>query len=234
MDRAADALRADLDALAAARDTRQAASDALSEGLAQIEAARAALSQAIATRRTPEDGDAALSAALRARSDALAAFAEAATALPPAPRDNGALPLPVDAPLRRSFGQPDAAGIARPGWLLAPAPGAAVAAPMAATVRHVGPLLDYGIVIVLEPAPDRLLVLAGLGEAYVAPNDILAAGTPLGRMGGDAPDATETDAAPGRRGGASGADTLYVETREDGAPVNPAEWFGPGTATGSE
>ena len=51
--------------------------------------------------------------------------------------------------------------------MLATASGALVSAPAAATVRFQGPLLDYGQVVILEPAPDVLFVLAGLGQVLV-------------------------------------------------------------------
>ncbi|MEZ5674302.1 MAG: hypothetical protein R3D81_03325 [Thalassovita sp.] len=42
----------------------------------------------------------------------------------------------------------DAAGIARPGVVLATRPRALVTTPTAATIRYLGPLLDYGNVMI--------------------------------------------------------------------------------------
>jgi murein hydrolase activator len=77
--------------------------------------------------------------------------------------------------------------------------------------------------MILEPASGYLLVLAGLGTVFGDTGDVLAAGAPLGLMGG----AEAGGPAPGGEEG-SGADrteTLYIELRQDGAPVDPGPWF---------
>jgi septal ring factor EnvC (AmiA/AmiB activator) len=51
----------------------------------------------------------------------------------------------------RQFNEADAAGVARPGVVLATHPNALVTTPWPASVRYAGPLLDYGNVIILEP-----------------------------------------------------------------------------------
>ncbi|MGB1024817.1 MAG: peptidase M23, partial [Paracoccaceae bacterium] len=56
----------------------------------------------------------------------------------------GAVPLPVFGVLLGGFEAQDAAGISRPGLLLATAPAALVTSPWFGTVRYAGPLLDYG------------------------------------------------------------------------------------------
>ncbi len=62
--------------------------------------------------------------------------------MPDASALRGSLPLPVTATVLHRFNEADAAGIVRPGWVLATGPGALVTAPAAATVRFQGPLLD--------------------------------------------------------------------------------------------
>ena len=59
----------------------------------------------------------------------------------------------------RGMNEADAAGIKRPGIILATRPGALVNAPTAATIRYVGPLLDYGNVMILEPQQTPYLSL---------------------------------------------------------------------------
>ncbi|UWQ21902.1 murein hydrolase activator EnvC [Jannaschia sp. W003] len=226
----AAALRADLAALRDLRALREAAMGDLEAGLGGIAAAREALSEAISERGTLPDppGGAAL-AALVARAGTLRAFADGLADLPGGPPLDAALtlplPLPGDLRLLRGFREPDAAGISRPGLVLAAAPGALLTAPASATVRYAGPLLDYGLVIVLEPRAGALVVVAGLHESYVRRGDILAAGAPLGLMGGDAPEAVEFRSGAGGGGGAFRPETLYVETREGGVPVDPSTWF---------
>ena len=231
----AAALRADLDRLAVLRALEEAAMADLKAGLSGLQAAREALFVAVAEREAPipaPDGEAVL--ALASRADTLAAFADALSGMP-GPDASAVLtlpiPLPVEAGLVRGFRELDAAGVARPGWVLATAPGALVTAPAAASVRHAGPLLDYGLVIVLEPRAGALMVLAGLAEGYVRAGEVVAAGASLGLMGGAAPAPREFRKAAVRSDGASRSETLYVEARVDGTPVDPANWFATNAGT---
>ncbi len=232
---AASGLAADADALAgllaelrAVEAAQHAAAGALERGLADAQAARAALGRALADR-------AALPRPFAADPDRLAALAEAATSLdtfatglaalerPPQPDWPDAASsreppsLPLDGTVLRGFREADAAGVARPGIVLATWPGALVTAPLRASVRYVGPLLDYGNVMILEPGAGLLVVLAGLGSVYAAAGQVVLPGDPLAVMGGAA-GATQT-------GAAVRSETLYMEVRQDGVPVDPADWF---------
>ncbi|WP_298438045.1 peptidoglycan DD-metalloendopeptidase family protein [uncultured Jannaschia sp.] len=230
LNREAATLRADLAELQQLRALEEAAVDSLSRGLSGVQDARAALSEAI-TDRTPLPerfaGDAARVEDLLGRVDTLQAFADGLGTLAPADAAPLVLPLPwpVAGTLLRRFDEPDAAGIVRPGIVIATAAGALVTAPAAGTIRYAGPLLDYGNVIILEPRPGALLVFAGLSEVYGRAGEIVAASAPLGLMGGASPSAGDflRDALSG--GGASRPETLYVEVREAGRPVDPAAWF---------
>jgi septal ring factor EnvC (AmiA/AmiB activator) len=128
----------------------------------------------------------------------------------------GRLPLPVSGTVLRGFNQTDAAGIARPGLVLATLPDALVSAPWAATVRYAGPLGTRGQVVILEPAEEILLVMVGLEEVLVETAEILPAGAPLGTM----PARMREPAEAGAR-----TRTLYFEFREQGKPIDPAPWF---------
>lgn len=236
------ALRADLEELAAIRGLRATAAAVLEEGLSRVQAARAALGQAMADRRDLPPRlteDVAAVAALAAAVDTLDAFAAelrarpapgpegpAGTGLPPVPfaEARGRLPWPVQGRLIRAAGEADAAGIRRPGVLLAARPAALVTAPWAATVRYVGPLADYANVMVLEPEEPYLLVLAGLDLVYAAAGEIVEAGAALGLMGGREAMASEF-VASARQGGLEASETLYVEVREAGVAVDPSAWF---------
>jgi septal ring factor EnvC (AmiA/AmiB activator) len=81
--------------------------------------------------------------------------------------------------------------------------------------------------MILEPAPDTLLVLAGLETVYGRPGEIVAAGAPLGLMGGPARGSMAGEFAEGttREAGAERSETLYMELRQGEAPVDPTEWF---------
>jgi septal ring factor EnvC (AmiA/AmiB activator) len=238
LEREAEVLRSDLAILSELRALEEQAAASLERGLAGIREARAALSDAIADRTplpAPISRDGGRMAALLDRAETLQAFAEGLGALPegafqmaPGATLDLPLPWPVTGTLLRGWQEEDAAGIARPGLVIATAPGALVAAPSPGTVRYAGPLLDYGNVIILEPRPGTLLVFAGLGEVYTRPGEIVTALHPLGLMRGAQPEpgASPRDAVAG--GGALRPETLYVEVREAGRPIDPATWFADG------
>jgi septal ring factor EnvC (AmiA/AmiB activator) len=235
----AEALGAQLEELSLLRSLQEGAAATLADGLAGVQEARLRLSQAIAEReplprRTADDPEAL--AAILAGADTLESFAAGLTAVPLAGSDpdvppfrdsRGRLPLPVEGRVLRGFEVADAAGVARPGLLLATRPQALVTAPAAATVRYAGPLLDYGNVIVLEPGAGYLLVLAGLGQIFAAANEVVPAGAALGLMGGASPSGAEFASDAQEAGGAERPETLYMELREGGTPVDPAAWFAP-------
>lgn len=230
----ADALRADLERLALLQALQAQSTDTLRAGLAGVQNARTALADALSNRTDlPRrfDADGAAMAALIQNADTLAAFADGLMGLPEAealPIFNvriGSLPLPVSGARLRGFEEPDAAGISRPGWLVATPARSLVTSPLDATVRYAGPLLDYGQVVILEPARDSLLVLAGMSVTYGSPGDIITAGAPLGIMGGIQAEGSDFLTEIGEVGGTDRRETLYIEVREGNAPVDPATWF---------
>ncbi|MEO0634784.1 MAG: hypothetical protein AAFY52_11800 [Pseudomonadota bacterium] len=206
----------------------------LQSGLTEVQTARTALSEAMAERTDlPRrfTADPVRTALLIASAETLDAFSsglteitgeEAAWAPPDFSARIGNLPAPVRGLLLRRAGEADAAGIARPGILLATRPGALVTSPTEATIRYVGPLLDFGTVIILEPRPSTLFVFAGLGATYGSAGDIIAEGTPLGLMGAAVPTIGSTG---GEGAGAGLTETLYMEVRQDNVTEDPLGWF---------
>jgi septal ring factor EnvC (AmiA/AmiB activator) len=231
-------LRRQLEELALLRAVQETAEDQLSAGLTGVQEARVALSQAMAERRTlpprfTSDTDALLELTQSAETldsfataiRALDVMADASTRLPSFNDQRGQLPLPLQGRILRGFNQADAAGVTRPGLILAAESRALVSAPWHATVRYAGPLLDYGNVIILEPQGDHLLILAGLGELFVRAGDLLASGDPVGLMGGEAPNREELIVSDPLASGGELSETLYMELREAGEPVDPTAWF---------
>ncbi len=142
------------------------------------------------------------------------------------PAQQRKLALPVPGTPLWGFEEPDEAGVRRPGLTLAAEPLALVTAPVAATVRYSGPLLDYGTVVILEPEAGWLMVLSGLGESFVKQGEVLDPGAPIGTMGGEAPGADDILIETGDGGsGQSLSETLYIELRQGETPVDPAQWF---------
>jgi septal ring factor EnvC (AmiA/AmiB activator) len=232
----AEALRVELEELTLMRALQESAAQTLAEGLDGAQRARTALSQAVADRTDLPRRFAADPEAMQALADSagtLDAFARLLGADPAAGPPSGAtfetlkgeLALPADGVVLRRFGEADAAGVARPGLILATAAAALVTAPAAATLRYVGPMPGYGNVMILEPAEGILVVLAGLGEVYGAAGEVVPAGAPLGLMGGATPEAGEFLALPQDGAGALRTETLYIEVRRGETPEDPADWF---------
>ena len=235
--RQAAALREQVEELAALRAVQVGAVGQLEAALQGVQQARAALSQAIADRVALPERFALNPQAMRQileSVNSLAGFAamlgettaDTTAALPEFEAARGAVPLPALGAVLRRFNEADAAGITRPGVLFAVPRQALLTAPWPASIRYAGPLLDYGNVIILEPQEDYLIILAGAGDLFVTPGDLVAANAPLGLMPGEegasGADLIVSDALGG---GAGLLETLYMELRQGGSPVDPMEWF---------
>lgn len=233
----ANELRADLEEVRDLQQLRQTAVATLEDGLAGVQKARTELSMAIANRtglprRFTEDP--VRTAILISSTETLAGFAAglgqiSADPIEPSNVDlsenKGALTLPVQGVVLRRAGEADAAGIVREGLILATRPRALVTTPSAATIRYRGPLLDLGNVMILEPQPDTLFVLSGMNEVFGEPGQVVPAGTPVGLMGGDAREIGAILSLSGDGTGTERSETLYIEVRESGRPVDPETWF---------
>lgn len=234
---AAAGLRADVEEATALRELQQDAASTLQAGLADIQTARTALSQAMADRTDlPRKftEDPVRTAILIAATETLDGFAaglsqisedEADLDLPSARDRKGRLPLPVTGEILRRAGETDAAGVTRPGVLIATRPHALVTTPSAATIRYRGPLLDYGLVTILEPEPDILFVLAGLDTVFGETGQVLPEGSPVGLMGGPEGQPDDIQSPSGERAGEALSETLYIEVRLGDTPEDPLGWF---------
>lgn len=232
-------LRVQLRDVSTLRALQQSAADTLYQGLRGAQEARAALSKAIADRtdlprRFIEDPE--KTALLISATETLEGFAsglsqiaseEVPGSLPSIDDRKGKLSFPAEGRIIRSSGEADAAGIVRPGIVMAVRPFALVTTPVPATLRYRGPLLDYGNVVILEPQVGILLVLAGLDVVYGDIGQVLPGGSPIGLMGGEQL-SEENDALLidlSNQTGAQRSQTLYIEMRENSKPVDPEMWF---------
>lgn len=240
LSREATDLRHALQEIAVLRALQEAAVSTLEEGLAGVQRARSELSQAVSDRtdlpRRLITDDVAMENLLNS-ADTLESFAGgllSATIEDPAvmveapdfATARGSLDLPVLGRVIRRFEEADAAGVRRPGWVVATRPLTLVTTPWPGTIRYLGPLLDYGQVAILEPGEGYLLVLAGLDQLFGEVGEVLPKGAPVGLMGGStqAEDQAFLISTP-QGGGAEASESLYIELRWNGAPVDPAEWF---------
>ncbi len=233
----ADKLRQDLEDVQTLRDLQTDAALRLQEGLTEIQRARTELNQAMANRtdlplRFTEDP--VRTAILIASTETLDGFASglaeiSTDEIEPAPVNLegqvGDIALPVQGLILRRAGETDAAGVTRPGIVLATRPRAIVISPTAATIRYVGPLLDLGNVVILEPQVDTLFVLAGLDTVYGQAGQVIAGGTPIGLMGGPQGELDGAMSPIGDGSGTERSETLYIEVRQDNTPQDPSDWF---------
>lgn len=230
-------LARDLEEVRTLRQLQQSAAEKLEEGLSGVQTARTELSKAIADRtdlprRFTEDP--VRTAILISSTETLDGFAsglsetadgEIAATNADVSAKKGQIELPVQGVLLHRAGEADAAGITRQGLILATRPRALVTSPTAATIRYRGPLLDLGNVVILEPQPDLLFVLSGLQEVFGDPGQVIPAGSPVGLMGGAAREIGAILSTSGDGTGTGQSETLYIEVREGGSPVDPETWF---------
>ncbi|MER2508306.1 peptidoglycan DD-metalloendopeptidase family protein [Amaricoccus sp.] len=227
-----ESLAAEYDEVAAIRALRLRGERDLATGIAALGTARTELGETLALRAPPPPRgteDPAMALLLR-DSDTLTVLAAKLAGTragdPDAPPPT--LIRPVSGDIARGYQMPDGAGVRRPGIVMRAPPLSLVSAPADAIVRYAGPFLDYGYVVVLEADDDTLIVLAGLAQLQVATGAAVRAGGLIGLLGGPA---FEEGAPAASAGGAvestaSGADeTLYIEVRHGGGPVDPAPLF---------
>lgn len=231
-------LREKLEEVALLRVLQQSAANSLQDGLRGVQRARTQLSKAISNRTDlPQRflSDPAQVQRLIESTETLDGFASGLAQidigdaifkeLQGFSQAKGTLTLPVSGKLLRAFNEADAAGIRRPGLLIATRPLALVTTPWPATLRYRGPLLDYGNVMILEPTAGTLLILAGLDQVYGEVGQVLPSATALGLMGGE--ELIINSFLPGSVNGTGSelTETLYIELRINEEPLDPTQWF---------
>lgn len=231
------AVRDDLNEVKTLRLLQQTAADILEDGLSGVQQARAALSKAIADRKPLPRRfieDPVRTAILISSVETLDGFASGLSqigtdAIPDSSADvsgqKGAMELPVQGLILHRANEADAAGIKRAGILVATRPRALVTTPTAATIRYQGPLLDLGNVVILEPQRDTLFILSGMAETFGETGQVLPGGSPVGLMGGTGAEIGAILSLSSDGTGTDRSETLYIEVREGGRPVDPESWF---------
>jgi septal ring factor EnvC (AmiA/AmiB activator) len=124
------------------------------------------------------------------------------------------LAIPTPGPVVRRFGEALASGGRTNGVTFAAAAGARVASPGPGYVQYVGPVKGWGVILILRLAGGYHLVLAGLDKTSVTVGQSVAAGEAVGFM----PDSRQSNGQKPTR-------ELYLEVRDQGAPVDPGRWL---------
>ncbi len=120
-----------------------------------------------------------------------------------------ALLTPTSGRIVRTFGQTLATGGPSNGVTFAAPKASNVVSPGPGIVQYVGPVKGWGVIVILKLAGGYHLVLAGLERASVPVGQSVAAGEAVGLM----------------PQGRQSTSELYLEVREQGAPVDPARWL---------
>ncbi len=110
----------------------------------------------------------------------------------------------------------------RPGWLVSTEPRAIVTSPADASIRFSGDFPGHGNVAILEVDGGYLILFAGLSASFVELGQVVEAGAPLGFAGPPQVDAQDKLNANQRESSLFSDETLYIEVRQEGAPVDPA------------
>ncbi|THD58693.1 peptidoglycan DD-metalloendopeptidase family protein [Phenylobacterium sp.] len=131
------------------------------------------------------------------------------------------LSIPASGPIVRRFGQALSSGGRSNGLTFAAAAGARVGSPGAGTVQYVGPVKGWGVILILRLAGGYHLVLAGLERSSVTVGQSVAAGEAVGFM----PEGARSEGGGSEGGDKKAPRELYLEVREQGAPVDPGRWL---------
>ncbi len=205
----------------------QATQTRLAAAVATQQTAEAALNQEIDVAQAAEMADASIQAreaeASLAAEHKLQSINAAVAGLVPQSTTPVNLPAgsggaPVAGRIIQGFGAATLAGPAE-GVSYGAAPGARVISPCAGTVMFAGAFPAYGLMVITDCGDGTSVVLAGMHHLDVATGERLAHGQPVGSMLGYNP------AQPTRQ------PVLYVELRQNGAPVDPQPWLA-GAGTG--
>ena len=232
-----DQLRDQVIVLKQLSETQFKAQSSLQIGLLELQKAHSTLGRAIANQKDlpkrftadPEK----LKILIKASSD-LETFAasvqsialrEPSVSLPSVRDRKGNLNLPVRGKLLHKFNEADASGIKRSGIILATDPRAIVISPTAATIRYLGPLLDFGNVAILEPQNGLLFVFAGMDTVYGEIGQVIPALSPIGLMPSQSGEVDKIFKTQANIYSGKLSETLYVEVRSGAETENPLDWF---------
>ncbi len=209
--------------LEAVRRVIAEAETTLSEGLEGVRKARVALGDALTARADLPPrlatNDAAMEALLNS-ADTLHGLADSLFSENSAsgPEENPVWLSPVAGRVLTPLGDP----IGRPGWRVSTAPRALITAPANASVRFSGDFPGHGTVAILEADGGYLILFAGLSASFVTLGQVLEVGAPLGFAGPSDTGAQDKLNANQRESSLLSDETLYIEVRQEGAPVDPA------------
>ncbi|MEX0582356.1 MAG: peptidoglycan DD-metalloendopeptidase family protein [Sneathiella sp.] len=120
----------------------------------------------------------------------------------------GLLPLPVGGRIVTNYDEGDDAGHKK-GIVIETRPEAAIISPFDGQIAFAGPFRHYGLLLIIDHGDGYHTLLAGMGSIDGTVGQLLLAGEPVGRMKSSSKEKPK----------------LYMELRNNGAPIDPAPWL---------
>ncbi len=198
------------------------AQDGLIRSRAEVQRARAALAEALAARTDLPPRLATNEAAMEAlvnSADTLSVLADSLFSGEERRPGNGGSRWSV--PVAGKIVTVDGGSDTRPGWSMITEPKALVVAPTDASVRFSREIEREGTVVVLEADAGRLVLFAGLSNSFVSPGQVLDRGEAVGFAGTGNTGAQDNLNVEGVESSLLPGETVYMEIRQGGAPVDP-------------
>jgi septal ring factor EnvC (AmiA/AmiB activator) len=156
------------------------------------------------------------------------AFANVSRTEPAIPFDmaKGWLTMPTNGVNVLNYGSNDGFGGISQGISMVTRAEAQVLAPADGWVLYKGPYLNYGQIVILNTGQQYTALLAGLETITVEIGQFVQMGMPIGTMG------TRTVGRSVTTNAGADQPTLYIELRQNNAPIDPTNWWANPTQSG--
>jgi len=138
----------------------------------------------------------------------------------------GLIKLPVAGRIILNYGELNELGRKSEGITVSTRAGAQVVSPFGGKIAYAGPFLEFDQLLLIEAGEGYHIILTGMKTIFGSVGDRLRAGEPVGIMGSDSEKARrirfgkQEDWAPGET-----EQSLYIEFRKDGDPIDPKRWL---------